>query len=259
MNKADDQGDRMKYKIIFIICLCFITLAYHPNILAQSISNELFEESIKRFLIPENHPIKPQLDRLFSQRVTSSQQSMQDAGFISLDIWKWDKAYVVKHPLLKGYLIKVNLDNHYWMDDNFLIHRLIGAEAIRSAIETYGLQKYFKVPKKWLYRLPNPSAIPGVTSKNFILVVEDMNIVNQSINKQKFSECQDETKLLSLFILINTLGLSDSIYLKNIPFSKDGRIAFVDTERHSIWPVSLKKLLKNLHPTMRKKLEIYTH
>lgn len=217
--------------------------------------------AIQPYLLPSNHPIRNKLDQIFSQtRATTNELTMKMAGFQALDIWKWDKVFVARHPALQGYLIKAYLDNHLYMDDALLINRIIGANALRAAIPILGYQNYFKVPQKWLYPLPDvPSAFPNLRPKNFILIVEDMNIVDSEKNKKMYLKAMDEKRLQALFHLLNMFGLADSIYIKNIPFSKDGKIAFVDTERHHIWPVPFKKLTPSLNPKMQTYWSQFAH
>lgn len=221
--------------------------------------DEVTWSSLSPYLLPSNHPIKAKLDEIFfKMRATATPLTMKAAGFQTLDSWKWDKAYVARHSQIKGYLIKAFLDNHLFMDDKkSLVNRIIGAEHIRQAIEVYGLQSFFKVPRKWLYQLPDyPDTLPGLYKKNFILIVEDMNIVSDEKNAEMFEQWTEDKQLLFLFYLINTLGLSDSVYISNIPFSKDGKIAFVDTERYHLWPVNFKKLSQKLNREMKNYLEM---
>lgn len=204
------------------------------------------------YLLPSNHPIKSKLDHIFSEmRATANPSFMKKAGFEGLGEWRWNKVYVARHPKLKGYLIKAYLDNHLLMDDKLLVNRIIGAEALRCSIHAYAYQSLFKVPRKWLYQLPDyPGTLQGLQRKNFILVVEDMDLVSKEKNKKMY-QTLSEKKLLPLFNLINSLGLADSIYIKNIPFSKDGKIAFVDLEIHHLWPVPFQKLTPVLNPELK--------
>jgi hypothetical protein len=58
-------------------------------------------------------------------------------------------------------------------------------------------------------------------------------------------------KLVELFILFTELGLIDSIYPDNIPPTRSGKIAFIDTEHHHHWPVNLEKFKHFLSPAMQ--------
>ncbi len=102
-------------------------------------------------------------------------------------LWEDLKPYFlpVNHPLIKGYLFKVYLDVQpdicEWSN---WVRRIEGAHAIRACIKRHGY-KHFSVPHKWIYPLP-PEPSPPFSEKyhrkNFILIVEDMHIVNLTQN-----------------------------------------------------------------------------
>lgn len=207
------------------------------------------------FLIPENHPTKLKLDAIFSKtRATSSIETFKKAGFKYLPLRKWDNVIVAWHSKLKGHLVKVYLDDQIGIPDlETLIQRIYGAEKIRNEINKLGYQKMFKVPRKWLYPLPDmPAPLPGLQRKKFIIVEEDMNLVSPYGNEQLWKNSVDKKTLAALFHLLETLGLKDSVYITNIPFSTDGRISFIDTEHHGKWPVDYSKLLRFLSKKKQK-------
>ncbi len=209
--------------------------------------------NLQPYLLPSNHYLKPKLDQIFSKaRASANKQAMKKAGFEGLEEWRWNKIFVARHPNLKGFLIKAYLDDHCFMDDKILVNRIIGAEAIRYVIAALGLQSYFKVPHKWLYPLPDsPPSLPGLKGKNFILIVEDMNIVDKAKNKKKYRESITENQLFALFHVMNSVGLADSVHIYNIPFCKDGKIAFIDTEMHHLWPIAFHLLTPSLSLKMQ--------
>lgn len=159
----------------------------------------------------------------------------------------WSKAYVVAHDKLKGYLLKIYVDNkleiHTW--ENWL-KRIQGAQAIQQAIDRYDYHHFFKVPNKWIYPLPiEPSASDKYHAKYFILVVEDMNILAQSANYMLWrSNLMTPALLDAIYVLLQEEGLCDNIYPFNFPFCEDGKIAFIDTECHHLWPVKFDRLTK---------------
>lgn len=60
-------------------------------------------------------------------------------------------------------------------------------------------------------------------------------------------------KLLEAFYyLVKSEGLSDSVYAFNLPFCRDGKLAFIDTEHHHEWPVYFQRTLKYLSEPMQK-------
>ncbi len=209
----------------------------------------------KEFLLPDSHPMKAKLDVIFSKaRATTSVETLKAAGFKCLPLRKWDNVMVAWHSKLKGHLVKFYLDDQIGIPDlETLIKRIYGAEKIRTAINEFGYQKMFKVPRKWLYPLPDlPASLPGLQRKKFILVEEDMSLYSSYDNEQLWKNSVNKKTLAALFHLLESLGLTDSVYITNIPFSTDGRLAFIDTEHYSKWPVEHSKLLRFLSKKKQK-------
>jgi len=209
-------------------------------------------------LLPENHPIKKKLDKIFSKdRVVLNKNSMKKAGFTTATPQKVTRLIVTKHPQLEGYVIKTYLDaqkaHKNKSEEHFWLMRIKGANAIRDLISDKEWEANFKVPKKWIYPLPkNPSPPSSFQRINFILVEEDMNILGNKENKRNWgSDVITQNLLKDLITILDTLGLKDCAKPDNIPFSHDGKIAFVDTQTHHEWPVNYKKLTEYLSPSMK--------
>lgn len=220
----------------------------------SSFIDEAAWQQISPYLLPADHPIKNQLDAIFTHvRATTSVKTFQKAGFECIALRKWDNVVVAWHRKLKGYLVKAYMDSQIGIDDQIaLMKRIEGAEAIRTAIQVLGYESYFKVPKKWLYLLPDfPPAQAELQRKKFILVEEDMNLVSASKNAKLWKKEVSRGLLKALYVLLQNLGLKDSVYITNIPFSRDGKIAFVDTEHHHQWPIKFTRLTHCLNPEMQ--------
>lgn len=221
------------------------------------------------YFLPENHPIKRFLDQIFSNsRVILSIKSMKKAGFIHPKPRKWTHLIVTKHSDFPGYIFKVYLDaQRYYKNKPEYLHwleRIQGASKIQAEINRHHWQHFFKVPKKWIYPLPpNPSPPKEFLRKNFILVEEDMDIYDEETNYKKWkSQWVTVEKLDALYTLLEKLGLHDCPKPDNIPFSKDGKISFVDTQTINKWPVLYKKLIPYLPSSIKsywKKLHKYNH
>lgn len=221
------------------------------------VSEDVWDQ-VSPYFLPEDHPIRPILDQIFSYyRVTLSIKSMKKAGFIHPKPRKWTHLIVTKHPDLPGYIFKLHLDaqRHYKKKPEYIhwIKRIQGAHAIDKKIQKYHWEHLFKVPEKWIYPLPEePSPPKEFIRKNFILVEEDMDIFDDKENYGKWrSDWITADKLDSIYIILEELGLHDCAKPDNIPFSKDGRISFIDTETTQEWPVLYKKLTHYLSPPMR--------
>ena len=120
-------------------------------------------------------------------------------------------------------------------------------------IKENGWQNIFKVPHKWIYALPEfPKSPEHYLQKNFILVEEDMDLCPHEENKIAWSSSKvDKHILRNLFILIDEIGLLDCTKIHNIPFSNDGRIAFIDTQTYHKWPIDYSYLTSYLSPDMK--------
>lgn len=207
------------------------TLVDYPNI-----SNTQLE-MIYYYLLPDDHPIKPKLDEFFGEfRVTEDTASLQKAGFSNTECNPQSHTVVTTHPKFSGYIFKFFTDeqdkpNHL----DSLFKRVIGAEAIRDYIAKTNTDHLFTVPHKWLYFMP-PVASKHAP-KECLLIAEQVALLpySENVKKWKSSHVSKET-LHALFEMLSTLGLSDSIYPSNIQFTKDGKIAFVDTECAYWWP-----------------------
>lgn len=219
-------------------------------------------EKVLPYLMPLEHPLKPKLDSLFQKkRITASFEAMEKAGFICLKLRNWDNVLVAAHHKLKGYLVKTYLDDQFGITEDYeLLKRIKGANAIRQAIQDLHYEHFFKVPHKWLYVLPDHLASePGCQRKHFVLVVEDMRLVSDIANPKKWKTKITKERLKCLYLLLNHVGLKDSVFIFNIPFAKDGKIALIDTEHYHDWPVPFHRLTHFLNPEMQEYWNLLIH
>ncbi len=204
-------------------------------------------QQLKPYFLPEQHPLRKKLDKIFtSNDVLKNDETLRKAGFKTTGAKGCSKVIILKHKKIKNYLIKVYTDESYEIIDwEKWMKRIQGALVINSVIEQYGFQQSFKVPKKWIYQVPRDENV----EKHFVLVVEDMDIFDQRGNSIRWKGTQHVTKekLHALSVIMNEAGLKDSVYLNNIPFCLDDKIAFVDTEHFHYWPVPLYKLTSFLN------------
>ncbi|MGK5594107.1 MAG: hypothetical protein ACSNEK_01955 [Parachlamydiaceae bacterium] len=220
---------------------------------SQSLDQDTWEHVLP-YLLPFNHPLKKKLDGIFTKhRATASAKALEKAGFSSLDFRQGDHIVVAVHDKLKGYLVKAYLDNQTDISDvDELTKRVTGALTTQQAIDDLDYHHFFKVPKKWLYPLPDtPNATAETHKKHFILIVEDIRLVSDLTNQKKWKKHITKEQLKALYTLLNRAGLQDSVFITNLPFSKDGKITFVNTERHDSWPVPFYKLTHFLSPEMQ--------
>lgn len=213
---------------------------------------------VKDYLIPNEHPIKGTLDQIFSRsRALSDKESMVAAGFAPAVTQKHTGIIVTRHPELQGYVIKAYLDKEPYHDGkpehHFWIKRVKGAQLVRASIAAHHYESIFKVPKKWIYLLPDePSPPHRYLRKMFILVEEDMDLLDDKTNEQVWgSRWVTEDLLDALFTLTTEVGLADCTKPQNCPFSIDGKVAFIDTQTFNTDYVKYQRLTPFLSSPMR--------
>lgn len=243
----------MKSQSIFLFFI-LVTVSLYGNSWQQSCGiDDTTWNAISPYLLPQDHPVKEKLDRIFSKpEVLANGKTFKKAGFSYLALRQWDNAVVAWHSKLKGYVIKAYFDDQVGVDyAGCLIRRVTGARAIQEAIDAYHYEHLFKVPQKWIYPIQffQPTEIKP-HKKFFILVAEDMKLKGRSANAKKWKKIKKD-HLKALFHLVQSLGLFDSIYITNIPFAKDNKIAFIDTEHHHGWPIRLHRLAPSLSSKMQ--------
>lgn len=243
-----------KKTVFLLFALFFIynpSYGYDKN---PYVDSAIWQE-LSPYFLPEDHPIKPSLDKIFEkERVVRSTQTVKEAGFKFVRSPTSKRVQVVKHPKLKGYLLKFFMDEQpydgTWVD---FAARIEGAKRIERAVSKHGYQHLFKVPKKWIYPLPSYHPhFPGLIRKNFVLVVEDMNVLKKRKNYFFWrSVAIDKERMKAIYILLQEQGLFDSVYPDNIPFCKDGKQAFVDTQHFQQWPIPFDRMMPFVRPEMQ--------
>lgn len=247
------------------ICLVIIVnLAICP----QGISEDSFSEfsslskreskSIRSYLLPLDHPMKPVLDTIFlKSRAIQDQNTFALAGFVTHYIQGRSYIRVASHPELPGYLVKVYLDNVlstrkgksdlYWFKK-----RCEGAKAISRVIKKAKI-KNFNVAKKWIYLLPEypaPPKSPEYLRKNVLLLVKDMELVSSEDSYHAWRTFITPNHLDELYLIIK-FGGGSSYRPDNIPYTRSGKFAFIDTEYPNQVP-DFKSIRPFLSPKMQK-------
>lgn len=161
----------------FMLILRAVLGANQEELVNSSIYfNDEVWAGVKDYLIANEHPIKEILDQIFSRsRALSDMESMATARFAPAVTQKHTGIIVTRHPELKGYVIKAYLDKEPYHDGkpehHFWIKRVKGAQLVREFIAAHHYESIFKVPKKWIYLLPDePSPPHHYLRKMFILV-----------------------------------------------------------------------------------------
>lgn len=242
---------------IFTLLLSFglnsaeqINSAYtKPNLVSEEVWND-----VQPYLLPEKHPLKNKLDRLFTSfRVTLNAESILKAGFSKANPGLFSHAIIAKNETFPGYYFKFYSDDQAIDEESKQwINRAFEAKKLKQAINNHQYQKYFVVPKKWIYPLPDLPKSKGRYPKSFILIAEKIDITKRSMNIHKWRTVPTKKLLNAVFVITEQEGLVDSLVAHNLPFTYDNRLAFIDLEHHHQWPVPFYKLLNFLNPEMQK-------
>jgi hypothetical protein len=241
-----------KCRAIFVYFLLFFGFVTHGVLYSEL---KVHKFSIKESMLPSDHPIKAQLDLIFKDPdLFSSPTTLRNNGF---DVFKRINRglMVISHPTVDGYLFKKFQSDKPERDQtkNFL-QRINGARALAQFIRSNDL-KHIEVPKKWLYKLPK--SFSRSKSSSYILIVEKMNILPWgSSHDCELAKCylniqKDVLKELCL-VLYDFRGLDSVIH--NMPFTYDGKIAFVDTEK---WEKKRGGFLNDATPYLSDEMQKY--
>ncbi|MBA2367435.1 MAG: hypothetical protein H0V82_00240 [Candidatus Protochlamydia sp.] len=213
------------------------------------------EDELKHYLLPSTHPLKNYLKVIFKNpHMFKTIEHFENEGFKVIRGHR--NLMVGAYPSIEQFLYKKFPDGmpQNKQLDNF-VKRIRGAEVIRSYIKKYGF-KHMVVPKKWLYRLPHSFPSDNGTP-SYLLIVENMDIYGDwkdpnGVARQLYYNMDIEV-LTELCTLLHAIGGCDA-FPRNQPFTRSGKIAFVDTEH-----VGQMKghFLKHIVPALNEELQAY--
>lgn len=185
------------------------------------------------YFLPYESDERKILDQLFSrQRLSKSRERIEKAGFLILTAPE-HAIIVARHNKLRDYIIKLYLDSSGINECYWLRRRIDGAKFVQNSINELGYQHIMKVPKKWIYPLPaDPRPADGQPGKNFILLCERMDVYDFQDSRKFYSKKISKNTVDAIYTLFTHCLLTDSIYIDNVPYCKDGRIAILDTEHY---------------------------
>lgn len=248
----------MSLRLVFVCIILIASISSHGLIALPSAG--LFTENewgeIAPYLLPDTHPIKPALDRIFSgERAVRNVDALKDAGFHVITKGHWSDTVIATHSKADGYFFKLFTEDQVHTNEiTRLLARIKGAIYAQEIVSRHGWNKLFKVPRKWLYILPeDQTPIPGVPSKRVVLVAEDMRLLSKQESYKKWKQANFDKKLFkAVFQVLTEGGFSDSSYAFNLPFAKDGRIALIDNDKYNKRPIPFHNLFRYLHPDLKK-------
>jgi hypothetical protein len=246
----------MLKKMMCIFLFLSIPFATYAGTVKKGVTEDLLKE-VYEFLIPDTLEIKHQLDNMFkANRAILNSRSLMKAGFTNAKPRKFTRIIVTTHKQFPGYIFKIYLDAQRYKSDEpeqiIFLNRVKGALAITKFVADNNLSHLFKVPKKWIYLIPKKPGTKDFAYKNFILVEEDMQLLDKDANVKAWKSSKVTEELLAgLYQILKEIGLRDCAKIDNIPFSEDGKVAFIDTQSHGFKSVPFKRLKKALTPEMQ--------
>jgi hypothetical protein len=218
------------YIIIFILCAFIHT---HVECIQTTLKAQKQGPKFpKSYLLPEEDPLHHKLKDLFQDPfMFESPKDLKKAGF-KIKVNRNSHCMVASHPSLPNHLIKKFYDDISQRHQlkNF-IRRIKGAQTLRKYIKDHHFN-HLIVPKKWLYQLPDSFA-EDFSFPSYALIVEKMDIYDDwddpNGKARELYYHMDKEVLRELCVLLHDLGGCDSLP-RNQPFTRTGKIAFVDTE-----------------------------
>ena len=168
-------------------------------------------------------PIFPRLGDLFTDpKMFRSFDHFSSAGFALVEHAP-HKIMAGSHKRARGYLFKkYDNDSPGQTQLRNYMHRIEGSRLIRTFIVEHGFSRV-TAPKKWLYELP-PSF-----PERYLLVVETVELVSRLDTEAAYRRIGTKQMQELATILYYFRGLNSTP--SNLPFTEEGKIAFIDTER----------------------------
>jgi hypothetical protein len=192
-------------------------------------------------------PIYARLPALFTdRRMFDSYDRFRSEGF-RLAEHSEHKILCGSHKSMGGFLFKKYNNDRPGRDQllNYMF-RIEGSRVIRALIMERGFTSVI-APQKWLYELP-PSF-----PERYLVVAERLDLVSESETLRNYDRIgRDQMRELAT-MLYYFRGLNSTA--SNLPFTEDGKIAFIDTERWHHDKDYLRKVGNRLSSDRRKLAE----
>lgn len=191
---------------------------------------------LAHLLLPDDHPIRSALEQIFQDpRDFIDRTAMEEYGCISAEqppASPLERFVVCSHPLLPGHLIKTYSlycdQNHYSEHLPNFVLRIENARYLAEAVAWAGLDQVV-IPQKWLYWLPPQFADPLTPYGKAVLIAERLDLRPAEETEAIYLSLHGERMVQLLKLILCTRSID--VWLANMPMTRDGRIAFVDTER----------------------------
>jgi len=203
----------------------------HPNFITGENGTQLNIPDLNNFLLQTDSSLFKALSTIFSSpKALNSEVTLANAGFDVISK-RPSGMFVAKHARLKNMLIKTFVHSKR-TQDNWLwcFKRCWGVDCIAKLIDSKQLRHY-TVPVKKIYPFfPKADSFDiDTTYTPAILVVTDMKIGSHQESMLAWKTVPTKRHIQELYCLL-THGYSSCLLPFNIPYTKDGKFACIDTE-----------------------------
>jgi septum formation topological specificity factor MinE len=167
------------------------------------------------------------LDALFvDPDMFDSRRAWRRAGFDVLDPAKDTECMVAAHPSAPGCLFKKYADDVSLKEqrENYTT-RIAGAARLAKFIADERLV-HVVAPQKHLHELPK--TFRSRDRSSYVLVVERLGVLGKDESARRYHDVAEPVLRELLRVLVRWKGLDSNS--KNVQFTRDGQIAFVDLE-----------------------------
>ena len=170
-----------------------------------------------------SQPFVSVLKELFTDpKMFDSFDRFRSAGFHLVDHSE-TKIMAGGHKRLKSYLVKKYNNKRSGKEQlrNYM-HRIEGARLLRNFIVDNKFQSVV-APQKFLYELPDSF------SERYLVIAEKFDLVSQRDTERAYERLDRQQGRELAMVLFYFRGLNSTA--ANLPFTENGKIAFIDTER----------------------------
>ena len=173
-------------------------------------------------------PSKINLDSLFHKKsLFDSLKKLREAGFQIVRPTEEGRVTVFGHASVPDYLFKKFLQDSphsYKKQLSSYESRVGGARAVKAHLDALSIRSIL-VPRKWLCKLPRRFRSSG--KDQYIVVVEKCNLIERDETIERYRTISRDTlrDLCTIFFAFKSVDFSS----KNLPFTVDGKIAYIDT------------------------------
>ena len=178
----------------------------------------------------DNDTLPPEvnLDSLFHKKsLFDSLKKLREAGFQIVRPTEEGRVTVFGHASVPRYLFKKFLrdsPHSHKKQLNSYESRVGGARAIKAHLDALSIHNII-VPRKWLCKLPSRFRSHG--KSEYIVVVDKCNLIERDDTIERYRTISRDMlrDLCTIFFTFKRVDFSS----KNLPFTTQGKIAYIDT------------------------------